>query len=141
MKDFIISFLIAVFFFSCNNDEPAKLETFSSEAFAFDLGDTWEVNAETRVKGFSLIEEDNKFKATVAYDLDLITPEGDTIKSLISKVEEKEDEERINEILLEAQFELDSTYTRGEYKIIFNIIDPGTELTTTTSVNFKLSRE
>jgi hypothetical protein len=39
------------------------------------------------------------------------------------------------------QFELDSTYATGEYKIIFNIQDPGTEQTAASSVSFQLNKE
>ncbi|RPI69484.1 MAG: hypothetical protein EHM47_13450 [Ignavibacteriales bacterium] len=141
MKLIIIFFLVVIIFFSCSQEEPAKMEAFSTQAFAFDLGDTWEVNASTRVKGFKQTEEENKFFAALTYDIDLVIPEGDTLKSLISRVQEKEDTERINEIPLETQFELDSTYSIGEYKIIFNIKDPGTELTATSAVSFSLSDE
>lgn len=138
MKGSIILFFTIVIFYSCESDEPARLETFSTEAFAFDLGDSWEVNAITRVKGFSQTEEDNNFSATITYDIDLVTPDGDTIKGLISRVEDKTDSERIMDIPLEAQFELDSTYAAGKYEVIFNIQDPVTEGTATSIACFEL---
>src|SRR4030066_1461093 len=107
MKQLIFLFLFIVIFYSCGKEEPVKIETFSTEAFAFNLGDSWEVNASTRIKGFSQKEEKQKFSATIAYDIDIITPAGDTIKSLISRVEDKTDHERIIDIPLEAQFNLD----------------------------------
>ena len=141
MKQFIILFLTAVIFYSCEKEEPKKIETFSTEAFAFDLGDSWEVNATTRVKGFSQTEAENNFSATIAYDIDLVTPAGDTIKGLISKVEDKTDNEKITDIPLEVQFELDSTYTEGEYKIVFNVKDVTTEKTTKSMATFQLENE
>jgi len=141
MKQFIILFLTAVIFYSCEKEEPKKIETFSTEAFAFDLGDSWEVNATTRVKGFSQTEAENNFSATIAYDIDLVTPAGDTIKALISKVEDKTDNERIIDIPLEVQFELDSTYAAGEYTIIFNVKDVLLGSNTISTASFGIVNE
>jgi len=142
MKQLIILFLTTiVIFYSCEKEESAKIETFSTEAFAFDLGNSWEINATTRVKGFSQKEDENNFSATIAYDIDLVTPSGDTIKALISKVEDKKDSERIMDIPIEIQFELDSTYAEGEYKIVFNLKDPATEQTAKSMSAFRLSKE
>jgi len=140
MKGFVFLSL-AVIFFSCSKEEPAKIETFSTEAFVFDLGDSWEVNATTRVKGFNQKEEGDNFSATIVFDLDLVTPEGDTIKSLISRVEDKTEKERINDIPLEVQFELDSTYAAGDYTIIFNVKDAVTEQISISTTAFQLVNE
>jgi hypothetical protein len=141
MKLIIIIFLTAVFFYSCKEEKPAAIETFSTEVFAFDIGDSWEVNATTRVKGFTQIEEENNFFATIAYDIDLIKPAGDTIKALISRIEDKEGTERFSDFPIEVQFELDSTYTPGEYKIIFNIKDTKTEQSALSEASFILGDE
>jgi len=45
------------------------------------------------------------------------------------------------DIPLEAQFELDSTYAEGEYKVIFNIKDAATDQTTISMSAFRLSKE
>ena len=115
MKELVFVFLTTIILYSCSKEEPVKMETFSTDAFAYDLGDSWEVNATTRVKGFNQKEEGNNYSATIAYDVDLVTPAGDTIRALISRVEDKTDNERIMDIPLEAQFELDSTYCRRIY--------------------------
>lgn len=141
MKEVIIIFLTTFIFYSCSKEEPVKIETFSTEAFAYDLGGSWEVNATTRVKGFNQKEEGNNYSATIAYDVNLLTPTGDTIKALISRVEDKTDNERIMDIPLEAQFELDSTYTTGEYTIIFNIKDVLSGSTAASLATFKLENE
>ncbi|MBK6913476.1 MAG: hypothetical protein IPH11_07365 [Ignavibacteriales bacterium] len=52
MKNIIIVFTTAVLFISCGKEET-KFEAFSAEAFAYDLGGSWEVNASTRVKGMA----------------------------------------------------------------------------------------
>ncbi|MDO8550124.1 MAG: hypothetical protein Q7S39_08255 [Ignavibacteria bacterium] len=141
MKGFVIVLLIGSLFCSCNKEEPVKIETFSTEAFAYDLGNSWEVNATTRVKGFSQKEEGNNFRATIAYDIDLVTPAGDTIKALIIRVEDKTDSENITDIPLEAQFELDSTYAAGEYKIVFNVKDVLNNNKAISTASFKIVNE
>jgi hypothetical protein len=141
MKELITIFLTTIIFYSCGKEEPVKMETFSTEAFAYDLGDSWEVNATTRVKGFNQKEEGNNYSATIAYDVDLVTPAGDTIKALISRVEDKTDNERIMDIPLEAQFELDSTYAAGEYTIIFNIKDALSGNLAVSPTTFKIENE
>ena len=123
MKVLIILFLTTLIFYSCSKEKPVKIETFSPEAFAYDIGDGWEVDATTRVKGFAQNEKEKKFSATLAFDVDLVTPKGDTIKSLISRVEDKTDKEKMTDVPLEAQFDLDSTYALGDYKVIFKIKD------------------
>lgn len=140
VKEIIILLLSVLTLYSCGKEEPVKLETFSTEAFAFDLGDSWEVNATTRVKGFGQTEEENNFSATIAYDIDLVTPAGETIKALLSRVEDKTDNERIADIPLEAQFELDSTYAKGDYTIIFNIKDVSSGQMAKSSATFGLDR-
>ncbi len=141
MKKVIILFITTIVFYSCGKEEPVKIETFSTEAFVFDIGDSWEVNATTRVKGFKQKEEEDNYFATIAYDVDLITPAGDTVKSLISRVEDKKNNERITDIPLEIQFELDSTYAAGDYIIIFNVKDAGSNQTATTTATFQLVNE
>lgn len=141
MKKIIILLIMTLIFFSCGKEEPLKLETFSTEAFAYDIGDSWEVNATTRVKGFSQTGEENNYSATVACDIDLVTPGGDTLKAMISKVIDKTDDEKIADFPVEVQFELDSTYSAGEYMIIFNLKDAATSQSTTTSSTFSLVSE
>ncbi len=141
MKSILFLFFVAVILCSCGNEKPVNLETFSTEAFAYDLGNSWEVNATTRVKGFSQKEVKNNFAATVAYDIDLVTPAGDTIKALISKVEDKNGTERLTDIPIEVQFDLDSTYAMGDYKVIFNIKDATTKQTASAMASFQLSNE
>jgi hypothetical protein len=142
MKELITIFLTTIIFYSCGKEEPVKMETFSTEAFAYDLGDSWEVNATTRVKGFVQNEKEGKYRATLAYDVDLVTPKGDTVKSLISKVEDKtDDKERMTDVSLEAQIPLDSTYALGNYKILFRIKDVLSNQTATSTASFKLSKD
>jgi hypothetical protein len=140
MKNIIFLFFTALTLISCSKDEP-KLEAFNPEAFAFDIGDSWEVNTSTQVKGFIQIEENETFKASLSFSVDLVTPKGDTIPGLITRVEDLTNNEKIMDTALEAQFELDSTYSAGKYNIIFNVKDVNSEGTASVTTGFELSAE
>jgi hypothetical protein len=133
--------LSGVFFYSCTKEQTAKVEITSTEAFAFDLGDLWEVNATAIVKGFAQNQEADTYLATIAYDIDLVTPSADTITAFISRVEDKTHHERITDMKLEAQFELDSNYADGDYTIVFNIKDVISGQTAVSSSSFTLINE
>jgi hypothetical protein len=134
-------FFFALLFSSCSGDEKAKMEAFSPEAFAYDLGSGWEVNASTFVKGFKQEKEGENFTALLSYDLDLVTPKGDTIKSLISRTEDKKNNEEMIDTQLEAQFNLDSTYAPGKYFVVFRLKDGLTNRTARSVAGFELSEE
>ena len=133
----ILSFLMVVLV-SCSKKEETKLTAFSSEAFAYDLGDSSEVDATTQVKGFQQKEENNNYFATISYDIDLVTPKGDTLKSLISKIVDRTQKEKISDTELNAQFDLESIYVNGSYKVIFRIKDVLSGKSTVATAGFKL---
>jgi hypothetical protein len=142
MRNAAFILLTSLLLYSCGKEEPSKLSAYNAEAFAFDIGGSWEVNASTRVKGFEQKEQgENKFTATIAYDVDLITPKGDTLRSLISKVEDKNADEKMTDVALEAQFILDSTYAAGEYRVIFNVKDVLSGNTASSFASFKIENE
>ena len=142
MKYSFIIFTLCLFLFSaCSKKKEVKLTAYNATAFAYDLGNSWEVDATTRVKGFVQKEESNMFSASLAYDINLITPKNDTLKSLISKVVDKSEKEKMSDTGLEAQFDLDSTYSYGTYKLLWNVKDVATNDTASASTNFKLSSE
>ncbi len=122
MKNIFCPILLLVLFVSCGEKEEVKFEAFSPEAFAYDLGDLWEVNATVNVKGFTEMEIENEYSASLNFSVDLINPEGDTLINIFSDSKDVKEKE-INYIQLEAQFELDASYNEGKYKIIFNIKD------------------
>jgi hypothetical protein len=140
MKNIIFLFLSALTIISCSKDET-KLEVFNPEAFAFDIGDSWEVNASTQVKGFVQIEENEKYKASLSFSVDLITPAGDTIQALITRVEDIVNNEKVLDTSLEAQFELDSTYSPGKYNVIFNVKDVNSKGTASVASGFEINRD
>ena len=136
---FVVSALLIII--SCSKKD-VKFEAFSAEAFAFDIGDgTAEVNATVRVKGFTQTEKDDNYKATVAYDVDLIKPDSTIRKSVFKFVRNDEGTEPISDIALEAQFSLDSTYMAGTYTLVFNILDKNSDNQTESKVIFDLQWE
>jgi hypothetical protein len=142
MKYLFVAFIFLFFVISgCSKKKEEKLTAYNAAAFAYDLGDSWEVDATTRVKGFSQKEEGNMFRASLAFEINLVTPKNDTIKSLISKVVDKSEKEKMTDTGLEAQFDLDSTYSDGTYTIIWDVKDVQTNSTANSSSNFELSRD
>ncbi len=134
-----IAIIIFVLLSSCSKEE-INLEAFNPEAFAYDLGNTWEVNATINVKGYEQRESsDDTFEASISYSTDIKTPDGKTVEKLYSDIVNISAEEEIIDIPLEVQFEMDSTYTLGRYKIIFNITDNYSEVSITSSTYFDLT--
>ena len=141
MKLFMFSvFCILLLFASCSKEEKI-LEAFNAEAFAYDLGNSWEVDGTVRVKGFKQNESDNKFTATLSYDIDLVKPAGDTVRALISKTEDKVNDEEFMDVPIEVQFDIDSTYSDGDYKLIFNIKDAETGKSASASASFNIKKD
>jgi hypothetical protein len=103
------------------------------------LGESWEVNAMVNVKGFKQKESDDTFEATISYSTDIKTPDGKTEENLYSDKITISAHEEIIDIPLEVQFELDSTYALGTYKIIFNITDNFSDVSIESSTNFDLT--
>jgi len=137
MKYFVVLISITFLLNGCNKEE-VKFEAFSPESFAFDIGDRWEVNALVNVKGFVQKETDGTFSASVQYSVDMITPNDKTIVNIFGDSKETKQEEEIMDIPLEVQFELDSTYPMGKYKLLVNIRDNFSEKTTEAFVEFDL---
>ena len=130
--------LLLLLLTSCSEEET-KLEAFNPEAFAYDLGGNWEVNAMVNVRGFEQRESStNLYGASISYSADIITPEGETVKNLYSDTVSVSLDEEIMDIPLEVQFDLDSTYSFGKYRIIINIVDNFSGNSAKSSAEFKL---
>jgi len=138
MKYFIAMIFISFLLVGCSKEE-VKLEAFSPDAFAFDIGDTWEVNAQVNVKGFNEKEIEDTFYASITYSVDLILPDDKKIENIFNNTEEVTKEEEIVDVQLGVQFELDSNYTEGKYRLLFNIRDDFSEQITEASVEFDLT--
>jgi len=137
MNKILLIALVCIIATSCSKKEEIKFEAFSPEAFAYDIGDVWEVNATVNVRGYEKIERDNQFIVSLSYSVDLINPDGDSTINIFSDSKEVKDKE-LNDVQLEAQFELDDNYTRGIYKIVFNIKDNNSEKSVSAQVEFEL---
>ena len=135
-KVLFILFLILVAI-SCEKKEEVKFEVFSPEAFAYDIGDGWEVNATINVRGFKKEERDDESSVSLSYSIDLVNPAGDSTKNIYSNSKEVNEKE-INDVQLEAQFELTNTSLLGKYKLLFNIKDNNSGKTTSAETDFEL---
>jgi len=141
MKIYFIFLPITILFlFACSKEE-VKLEAFSPEAFAYDLGESWEVDATINVKGFDQKEnaQADTYTASLSYSVDLLKPDGKTIEKIFSDEVNKTQNEKIIDLQLEVQFELDSTYPLGKYKLLFHINDNFTNNKIDNSVEFDLT--
>ncbi len=130
--------VITVFLIGCGKKQEAKLTAFSPEAFAYQLDNGWEVDATTRVKGLTQVETNKKYKTKISFTVDLITPDGKTIKDVDKKIMDKLENEKIMDIGLDSQFDLDTTYAPGKYKVLFHIKDVNSGDTTSSIAGFQL---
>jgi hypothetical protein len=136
-KIFLVLVMVLIAVTGCSK-KNLKLATFAPEAFAYDLGDGWEVNSTIRVRGFAQDEVNDIYKATFNYQVDLVTPGGKTIKNIFTKKEDKTDKEKMTDVPLEVQFELDSTYKAGKYKVVYTIEDVIAQKSITAEKDFDL---
>ena len=136
-KLLFLSFVL--FVVTCSKND-INLETFSPEAFAYDLGDKWEVNAIVNVRGFEQREgaDHKSFEASINLSADFKTPDGKLVEDIFADTINVSHHEEILDIPLEVQFELDSTYSFGEYQIIIHITDSFSKNHTTATVEFNL---
>jgi len=139
MNKVLYLYFIIFFVISCSKQDEVKFETFSPEAFAYDIGDSWEVNATVNVKGFEKIEAGDELSASFDYTVDLIGPDSLEVQSIYTDSKEVKSNELID-IQLEAQFELDYNSPEGLYKITFNITDNNSSKVTSISTDFELKK-
>ncbi|MBI1933206.1 MAG: hypothetical protein HYS24_11785 [Ignavibacteriales bacterium] len=134
----IFSLFILIYVWACSSKPKPNLELFSPEAFAFDVDNSWEVNATVNAKGFSQFDADDKPGINLFYKVDLITPANDTIKGIFDKSILMNEKKDIMDLQLEAQIELDSTFTSGEYNLVFNVSDEISKQTKSILIPFTL---
>ena len=125
---------------SCSSQPDPNLELFSQEAFAFNIGDYWEVNASINAKGFMQKEEEDIYIVKLSYSIDLITPASDTITSVFEDWIEEESPELFMDTELEAQIEIDSSFNEGKYQLRFNVHDELYDQSKSAIVDFNLSK-
>ena len=126
---------------ACKKEEELKLTASVNQAYAFDIGSAWEVNISTKVIGFKQEENNSKFKTSLFYTIDLVKPNGQTIKGMVSKAEDKIDKEKFADLILDSQFNLDTTYLPGKYKAVINIRDIVTGKSVLAEAPFELTKD
>jgi len=142
MKYLSILFFSFLLITGCGKKEETTLQAVSAEAAAFDMGDgAWEVNASVIVKGFQQNESDGLFHSEISYTIDLQKPDGTTIPNKFSDVMINKEKEKLSDQQLNIQFELDSTFTKGKYKLVINIKDKNSAKTVTAQKEFEVGEE
>jgi hypothetical protein len=139
MKKIVLLGLVLLLSFSCSKKEEVKFEAFSPEAFAYDIGDSWEVNATVNVKGFVKKEIGEEFSASFDYSVDLAGPDSLFIESVYVDSKEVTSDE-LMDVQLEAQFELDYNSPEGKYSVTFNITDNNSGNTASTEIELELKK-
>ncbi len=122
MKLGLLLSLFLLVFASCSNEE-SRLELFSPEVFTFDTEEGWEINASVQVKGFSFSNKENEEKFSLNYYVNLVDPSGNKIEKIEDGLFSESVEEKIDDIGINIQFELDSTFTDGKYLLEFVVED------------------
>jgi len=131
--------LIILLTISCGKKEEVKFEAFSPEAFAYDIGDSWEINATVNVKGFERKEVGDELSTSLGFSVDVIDPDGAETLDIFFDSKEVTSKELID-VQLEAQFELDYNSPDGLYKIIFHITDKYSGEIVTAETEFELKK-
>ena len=139
MKKFLLLISILTTLICCSKKEEEKFEAFSPEAFAYDIGDAWEVNGTVNVKGFVRKEVGEELSASFDYTVDLIGPDSLQVEAIFADTKEISSNELID-VQLEAQFELDYNSPEGAYNISFNIIDNNSGNVTSANADFVLKK-
>ncbi len=122
MKHILTTIIIIFLLISCSKKEEVKFQAFSPEAFAYDIGDAWEINATVNVKGFVKKEVGDELSASLSFSVDVINPDEAKTQDIFIDTKEVTSKELVD-VQLEAQFELDYDSPEGFYRIIFHITD------------------
>lgn len=139
MKKIVFVCFILFAVISCSKKEDVKFEAFSPEAFAYDIGDSWEINATVNVKGFVKKEVGNEFTASLEFTIDMIGPDSLEVTNIFGDSKDVTSIELVD-VQLEAQFELDYNSPEGLYKITFNVIDNNSGEVTSVQTVFELKK-
>jgi hypothetical protein len=139
MKKVFSLIFLTLIIFSCSKKEEVKFEAFSPEAFAYDIGDSWEINATVNVKGFVKKEAGDELSTSFGFSVDIINPDGVKTQDVFIDTKEVTSKELVD-VQLEAQFELNYNSSEGQYKIIFNITDKYSGETVSAETEFELKR-
>lgn len=132
--------LAIIYSFGCSSKPEPNLELFSPEAFAFDVGDYWEVNATINAKGFEQKEKKDFFEHNLFYSVDMITADTDTFEAIFEGDVVDSKKEEVIDVQLEAQIEVDSSFSEGKYILIFNVTDQLSKQKKSEKVELELTK-
>ncbi|MCL4549613.1 MAG: hypothetical protein M1495_13700 [Bacteroidetes bacterium] len=138
MKKYFLLLFILFSVVACSKKE-VKLELFSAESFAYSLDKGWEADASVRVKGFEQTKNNGTYAAKLSYTVDLETPDGKGIKSIDSGKIDKTSAEKMIDLQINSQIQLDSNYKLGSYKLVFNVTDDPTGRKSSIQTSFDLT--
>jgi len=139
MKLILTTIIIIFLLISCSKKEEVKFEAFSPEAFAYDIGDSWEINATVNVKGFVKKEVGEELSTSLDFSVDIIDPDSVETKNIFIDSKDVTSKELVD-VQLEAQFELDYNSPDGLYKIIFHITDKYSGEIVSADAEFELKK-
>ena len=138
MKHILLLLLLGLL--ACDGRPDPNLQLSNPEAFAFDLGDSWEVNASVNTMGFAQNEENDQYTIKLYYFVDLVTPSDDTLNQIFDDSLHASETEEFMDVILEAQLEIDAALGEGIYKLIFNVKDEYSQQRRSVGVDFNLSK-
>lgn len=136
-KSFFILFILFAII-ACSKKQE-KLELFSAESFAYSLDKGWEADASVRVKGFEQNKNNGTYSVKLSYTVDLESPDGKVIKSIDSGKIDKTSAEKMMDLQINSQIQLDSNYKLGNYKLVFNVTDDPTGRKASIQSSFDLT--
>ncbi len=125
---------------SCSESEK-KLTLKNPEVFSFYVDDSWEVTATVFAEGFTVEKNGDSYSANLFYQIDLVTPKGDTIKQIDLGTIEEIQKEELEEVKIESQIALGSNFDEGDYKLVFDVRDLISEQSAKAEKELKLIKE
>ena len=139
MKTKTLIILIFLLFFACSEEEVLKLEVYSPEAFAFQLDESWELNASVQVKSFMQEELENSYTSKLSYYVNLTTPSGELLEEVDYGLVNKSNDEKMTDLQVDIQIVLDSSFKAGEYEIEIYVLDDLAGQKESAKTTFELS--
>ncbi len=139
-KIFVVLSLVGfIILFSACSKEEIRLEVFNPEAFAFHIGEEWELNASAQVRGFEQFEEDKSFSIKLSYYVNLLTPSGELFEEVDYGMIDKTNNNKVLDTPLEIQMILDDSFEQGDYILQIFVTDDHSGQMDSTHVKFNLS--
>ena len=139
MKTKTLIILIFLLFFACSEEEVLNLEVYSPEAFAFQLDESWELNASVQVKSFMQEEQENSYTSKLSYYVNLTTPSGELLEEVDYGLVNKSNDEKMTDLQVDIQIVLDSSFKAGEYEIEIYVLDDLAGQKESAKTKFELS--